>query len=95
MCWRRWSFCRRRAAICTTAADRDENVVSWEAQDDLASRGIGSPDGPLTSAEWMRLYFRNAKATYRNVTQLLEQAPPLAVVAGALFPALAFARFQR
>src|SRR5271165_6312235 len=39
---------------------RDENVVSWEAQDDLASRGIGSADGPLSSAEWMRLYFRHA-----------------------------------
>ncbi len=53
---------------------RDENVVSWEAQDDLAGRGIGSPDGPLSSAEWMRLYFRHAKTIYRNVTQLLDQA---------------------
>src|SRR5271157_4348341 len=53
---------------------RDENVVSWEAQDDLASRGIGSADGPLSSAEWMRLYFRHAKAVYRNVTQLLDQS---------------------
>ena len=54
--------------------NRDENVVSWAAQDDLASRGIGSTTGPLTSAEWMRLYFRNAKAIYRNATQLAEQA---------------------
>ena len=54
-------------------SNRDENVVTWEAQDDLARRGIGSSTGPLTSAEWMRLYFRNAKATYRNATQLLEQ----------------------
>ncbi len=55
-------------------SSRDENVVSWEAQDDLASRGVGSADGPLSSAEWMRLYFRHAKAIYRNVTQLLDQA---------------------
>lgn len=55
-------------------SNRDENVVSWEAQDDLAGRGIGAPDGPLTSAEWMRLYFRYAKAIYRNTTQLLEQS---------------------
>jgi len=54
-------------------SNRDENIVTWEAQDDLARRGIGSGTGPLTSAEWMRLYFRNAKATYRNATQLLEQ----------------------
>src|SRR3974390_672171 len=53
---------------------RDENVVSWEAQDDLASRGIGSADGPLSSAGWMRLFFRHAKAVYRNVTQLLDQS---------------------
>ena len=52
---------------------RDENLVSWEAQDDLASRGIGSADGALSSAEWMRLYFRRAKVVYRNATQLLEQ----------------------
>jgi [protein-PII] uridylyltransferase len=54
-------------------ANRDENLVSWEAQDDLAVRGIGSRTGPLSSAEWMRLYFRNAKAIYRNATQLLDQ----------------------
>lgn len=52
---------------------RDENVVSWEAQEDLANRGIGSADGPISSADWMRLYFRNAKAIYRNATQLLDQ----------------------
>jgi [protein-PII] uridylyltransferase len=55
-------------------SNRDENVVSWEAQEDLANRGIGAPDGPVTSAEWMRLYFRNAKAIFRNTTQLLDQS---------------------
>jgi [protein-PII] uridylyltransferase len=51
---------------------RDENIVSWEAQEDMASRGIGSP-GPLTSEDWMRQYFRNAKAVFRNATLLLDQ----------------------
>ena len=54
-------------------SNRDENIVSWEAQDDLAARGIGTGTGPLSSAEWMRLYFRNAKAIFRNATQLLDQ----------------------
>ena len=54
-------------------SNRDENVVSWETQEDLALRGIGSPEGPVSSAEWMRLYFRRAKAIHRNVTQVLEQ----------------------
>ena len=54
-------------------SNRDENVVSWEAQDDLALRGIGSLEGAVSSAEWMRLYFRNAKAIFRNASQLLDQ----------------------
>ncbi len=54
-------------------SNRDENIISWEAQDDLALRGIGSGMGQLSSAEWMRLYFRNAKAIFRNTTQLLDQ----------------------
>jgi [protein-PII] uridylyltransferase len=53
--------------------NRDENIVSWEAQEELARRGIGSPEGALSSAEWMRLYFRHAKAIYRNAIQVLEQ----------------------
>lgn len=53
--------------------NRDENIVSWEAQEDLAVRGIGVGTGPLSSAEWMRLYFRNSKAIYRNATQILDQ----------------------
>ncbi|HEX8813449.1 MAG TPA: HD domain-containing protein, partial [Terracidiphilus sp.] len=54
---------------------RDENVITWEAQDELAARGIASRSGALTSAEWMRLYFRHARAIYRNTTRLLEQVP--------------------
>src|SRR5271165_2277403 len=54
---------------------RDENVISWEAQDEMASRGIATHDGPLSSAEWMRLYFRHARAIYRNTNLLLEQVP--------------------
>jgi [protein-PII] uridylyltransferase len=54
---------------------RDENVISWEAQDEMAARGIATHDGPLPSAEWMRLYFRHSKAIYRNTNQLLEHVP--------------------
>ena len=55
-------------------SSRDENVVSWEAQEDLALRGIGGFEGPISSAEWMRLYFRHAKTIHRNASQVLEQA---------------------
>jgi [protein-PII] uridylyltransferase len=52
---------------------RDENVVTWEAQDELAARGIATKSGALPSAEWMRLYFRHARAIFRSTNQLLEQ----------------------
>ena len=55
-------------------SNRDDNVISWEAQDDLARRGIGSADGPISSADWMRLYYRNAKTIYRNANQLLDRS---------------------
>src|SRR5271165_3771731 len=54
---------------------RDENVVTWEAQDELAAKGIATESGPISSAEWMRLYFRHARAIFRNTNQLLEQVP--------------------
>src|SRR5262249_3443530 len=54
---------------------RDENVISWEAQDEMAARGIATRDGALPSAEWMRLYYRQARAIHRNTTQLLEHIP--------------------
>ena len=54
---------------------RDENVISWEAQDEMAAHGIATHDGPLSSAEWMRLYFRHARTIYRSTNQLLEQVP--------------------
>ncbi len=56
-------------------AKRDDNVVTWEAQDELAARGIATKSGPLSSAEWMRLYFRHARAIFRHTNQLLEQVP--------------------
>jgi [protein-PII] uridylyltransferase len=56
------------------ACNRGENIVSWEAQDELALRGIGSTGGPVSAAEWMRLYYRNANAIHRNVIQLIDSA---------------------
>ena len=56
-------------------ANRDENVVSWETQDELAKRGIATKSGPVSSAEWMRLYFRHAKIIHRRARQTLDQLP--------------------
>jgi [protein-PII] uridylyltransferase len=54
---------------------RDENVISWEAQDDLAKRGIATKSGGVSSAEWMRSYFRHARTIHRRAKQMLDQIP--------------------
>ena len=55
---------------------RDDNTLSWEAQDAAAARKIGSPDAQeLSAADWMRIYFGHARAVQRTVTQLLEEIP--------------------
>jgi [protein-PII] uridylyltransferase len=64
---------------------RDDNTLSWEAQDEAAARKIGativgSPtggadSGELSPADWMRIYFGHARAVQRTVTQLLEEIP--------------------
>ena len=55
---------------------RDDNTLSWEAQDEAAVRKIGAPGSPeLSSADWMRIYFGHARAVQRTVSQLLEEIP--------------------
>ncbi len=55
---------------------RDDNVLSWEAQDEAAARKIGASDSiDLTAADWMRIYFGHARAVQRTVTQLLDEIP--------------------
>ena len=53
--------------------NRNDNNVTWSAQEELAARGIGTGSGPLSPAEWMRLYFGHAKAVYHDSGQLLKQ----------------------
>jgi [protein-PII] uridylyltransferase len=55
---------------------RDDNTLSWEAQDAAAARKIGASDAQeLSAADWMRIYFGHARAVQRTVTQLLEEIP--------------------
>ena len=55
-------------------SNRDDNVISWEVQEEVAARGIANQGRAITSSEWMRTYFRHARALHRNTTQLLDQA---------------------
>jgi [protein-PII] uridylyltransferase len=64
---------------------RDDNTLSWEAQDEAAARKIGAMipgasaeaanSAELSAADWMRIYFGHARAVQRTVTQLLEEIP--------------------
>jgi [protein-PII] uridylyltransferase len=55
---------------------RDDNALSWEAQDEAAARKIGASDSAeLTAADWMRMYFGHARAVQRTVMQLMEEIP--------------------
>jgi [protein-PII] uridylyltransferase len=55
---------------------RDDNLLSWEAQDEAAARKIGAADAEeLTAADWMRIYFGHARAVQRTVMQLQEEIP--------------------
>ena len=55
---------------------RDDNTLSWEAQDEAAGRRVGAADSAeLSPADWMRIYFGHARAVQRTVTQLLQEIP--------------------
>jgi [protein-PII] uridylyltransferase len=55
---------------------RDDNALSWEAQDEAAARKIGASDSTeLTASDWMRIYFGHARAVQRTVMQLMEEIP--------------------
>jgi [protein-PII] uridylyltransferase len=55
---------------------RDDNALSWEAQDEAAARKIGASDAAdVTAADWMRIYFGHARAVQRTVMQLQEEIP--------------------
>jgi [protein-PII] uridylyltransferase len=56
---------------------RDDNALSYELQAAAAARGIGVEKGrALDPAEWMRIYFRHARAVYALCTQLLDEVLP-------------------
>ncbi|MGZ4822420.1 MAG: [protein-PII] uridylyltransferase [Terriglobales bacterium] len=53
---------------------RDDNTLSWEAQDAAAGKGVGIDGQPFdNAAEWMRHYFRHARPISRWTNQLLDE----------------------
>jgi [protein-PII] uridylyltransferase len=53
---------------------RDDNVLSWAAQDEAAAQRIGvSETEALSAADWMRVYFSHARAVHRICNQVLDE----------------------
>ena len=56
---------------------RDDNALSYELQAAAAARGIGIENcQAIDPADWMRIYFRHARAVYALCTQLLDETVP-------------------
>ncbi|ABF40490.1 UTP-GlnB (protein PII) uridylyltransferase, GlnD [Candidatus Koribacter versatilis Ellin345] len=51
---------------------RDDNKLSWDAQEEAAKLGMG--DQAATAAEWMRSYFRHARVLDRFAGTMIENA---------------------
>ena len=52
---------------------RDDNILSWHAQDEAAAQSVGlETAGTADPAYWMRTYYRHARTLSRNVAPLLE-----------------------
>jgi len=55
---------------------RDDNALTWEAQDEAAALRIGTIGSDASDAsEWMRIYFAHARGIHRASTRLLDEAP--------------------
>jgi len=55
---------------------RDDNTLTWEAQDEAAARQIGAPGAEVLSAsDWMRIYFSHARSIHRVCTRMLDEIP--------------------
>lgn len=60
---------------------RDDNTLSWAAQDEAAAQKVGAEyshgaeGGVMPAADWMRLYFSHARSVHRICTQLLDEVP--------------------
>ena len=63
---------------------RDDNTLSWEAQDEAAALGVGKRNGshsasgnhnPAAAADWMRVYFKHARTIHAAAKQYVEEVP--------------------
>ena len=74
-CGRAFDFLAAARCFLHYRQKRDFNQLTYELQAEAAALGIGhQPGRALPAEEWMRSYFRQARAVFRLATQLLEEA---------------------
>jgi [protein-PII] uridylyltransferase len=56
-------------------AGRDDNSLSWEAQEAAAAIGLGTHPG-ISTEDWMRTYFRHARLLFRLASLMLDEVLP-------------------
>jgi [protein-PII] uridylyltransferase len=82
-----WEFLCATRCFLHYFRERDDNLLSYECQDEAWTRGIacqGSADSPFggshalppTAADWMRDYFRHVRSIYRLTLNLLDDIAP-------------------
>ena len=57
-------------------SERDDNQLSYEAQDEAARRGIGNHGQAVRAADWMCTYFRHARGVALLTECLVEDIAP-------------------
>jgi [protein-PII] uridylyltransferase len=75
-CERAYRFLATVRCFLHYRANRDENTLAWDAQEEAATRSLGVESGTsITAAEWMRSFYREARVIYRISQQVLDDVP--------------------
>ncbi len=56
--------------------ERDDNLLTYEYQDEAARRGIGCHGQGVLAADWMCTYFRHARTVAQLAARLLDEIAP-------------------
>jgi [protein-PII] uridylyltransferase len=72
-----WRFLAALRCFLHYRYERDDNLLSYESQEEAARQGIGHRHGhALPAADWMRTYFRHARTITQLAGRCLDKVAP-------------------